>query len=338
MLATRNDRPPLVSVVVPVYNRELHLERCVSSLLNQTYEPIEILLVDDGSSDSSGQICDRLAESNDAVRAIHEENGGAGAARNAGLAAARGEYIGFVDSDDWIAPDMYELLVGLVGEHDADAAQIGLALVGGEEPNGQRVNSRVRILEGKECLQKLMEDATFGVAAFSPCRCLFSRRALDSLSFREGVVNEDIDFVYKAFSGCSRMVFSEQVEYFYFQGGDSNSLGGLKSKDFDLYTAADILVELASKETYGSICHLAAVKRARTSLSLLCKIAYFGIADASINKRSTVASLQRDLRRDLPLLIRAPLPVSRKVLALLFAVNYRLTELMVHGAQKVGLG
>lgn len=102
---------PLISVIVPVYRVEPFLPRCLDSLRNQTYRNLEILLVDDGSPDNCGKICDEYAEKDHRFRVIHKENGGLSSARNAGLDAATGEFIGFVDSDDWIAPQMYETLL-----------------------------------------------------------------------------------------------------------------------------------------------------------------------------------------------------------------------------------
>lgn len=101
---------PLISVIVPIYKVELYLRKCINSILAQTYQNLEVILVDDGSPDQCGIICDEYAKSDSRVRVIHQENSGVASARNAGLQAAQGDYIGFVDSDDWIAPDMYDCL------------------------------------------------------------------------------------------------------------------------------------------------------------------------------------------------------------------------------------
>lgn len=102
------NQSPRISVIVPVYNVEQYLPRCVESILAQTYENLEILLVEDGTKDNSGAICDAYARQDARVKAIHKENGGLSSARNAGIDAATGDYLSFVDSDDWIEPDMYE--------------------------------------------------------------------------------------------------------------------------------------------------------------------------------------------------------------------------------------
>ena len=113
----------MVSVIVPVYKVEPFLRRCVDSLLSQTYQNLEIILVDDGSPDRCGQICDEYAAQDARVKVIHKENGGVSSARNAGIEAAAGEYVTFVDSDDWVEPWAYQILRQLIVEHDADVAE-----------------------------------------------------------------------------------------------------------------------------------------------------------------------------------------------------------------------
>ena len=109
---------PDVSILIPVYNEEVYLPRCLDSIVGQTLQSWELLLVDDGSTDRSGSICDSYAARDSRIRVIHQENAGISAARNAGLAAAAGKYIGFVDSDDWIAPEMFQRLLTIAGETD----------------------------------------------------------------------------------------------------------------------------------------------------------------------------------------------------------------------------
>ena len=104
----------LISVIIPVYNVELYLRRCIDSVIKQTYKNLEIILVDDGSTDKSGEICDEYASLDNRISVIHKENGGLSSARNAGLKNAHGEYFGFVDSDDAIVEDMYEYLYDIL--------------------------------------------------------------------------------------------------------------------------------------------------------------------------------------------------------------------------------
>lgn len=111
---------PKLSIIVPVYKVEKHLSRCVNSILNQTFNDLELILVDDGSPDKCPELCDQFAQRDARVRVIHKENGGVSTARNAGLAAVCGMYIAFVDSDDWLEPDMYEKMMAVADQYDCD--------------------------------------------------------------------------------------------------------------------------------------------------------------------------------------------------------------------------
>lgn len=114
---------PLITVIVPVYNIKDYLPRCVHSITAQTYQRLEIILVDDGSTDGTGALCDRLAGEDERIRVFHKENGGSSSARNLALRHAAGEYVGFVDSDDYLSPEMYELLIRGIQEFQVSAAQ-----------------------------------------------------------------------------------------------------------------------------------------------------------------------------------------------------------------------
>lgn len=131
------DKPyPLISVVVPVYNVEQYLEECIGSILGQTYPNIEIMLVDDGSTDASSSICDKYASEHDCIKAIHRQNGGLSAARNTGVKASHGDYIGFIDSDDFISPVFYEALYRAIEQSEMKMATMrhGEEFFDGSEP------------------------------------------------------------------------------------------------------------------------------------------------------------------------------------------------------------
>ena len=115
-----------ISIIVPVYKVEKYLKKCVDSILAQTFTDFELILVDDGSPDDSGKICEEYAEKDARVRVLHKENGGLSSARNAGIEVAKGKYLGFIDSDDYIAEDMYELLYNTIIKEDADLSICGI--------------------------------------------------------------------------------------------------------------------------------------------------------------------------------------------------------------------
>lgn len=118
------DKKPLISIIIPIYNIMDCLEKCVDSCINQTYQNIEIIMVDDGSSDGTSELCDKLKEKDERIRVFHKENGGSSSARNLGIEEAKGEYLGFVDSDDFISPIMYEELINAIFKYDVPIAQV----------------------------------------------------------------------------------------------------------------------------------------------------------------------------------------------------------------------
>ncbi|MCI8403204.1 MAG: glycosyltransferase [Lachnospiraceae bacterium] len=326
----------LVSVVVPVYNVEKYLYRCVDSIRNQTYRNLEIILVDDGSPDQSGVLCDEIAKNDKRVRVIHKKNGGLSSARNAGMAASTGVYLGFVDSDDWIAQDMYEYLVKLLEKSNAEIAQINCKKVTEFVTEQGSEEEQIKVLKNKEILQNYMITTT-ATGSYSVWRCLFKRKLLEGLFFREGKINEDIDFKYKALQRCGVYAESNLKKYFYFQSVGSTTTSGLKNRDFDLYDAAVELCRLTEKETYGTIRFLGEVKARRTAFSLLCRIAYYGIADPDLDRKEIIKKLTKEHRRNLPVLLKAPLPWSRKILAVLLALHIDIAKIFVDMAKRVGI-
>lgn len=164
----------MISVIVPVYNTKEYLERCVNSLLNQTYQDMEIILVDDGSTDGSGEICDRFAERDRRIRVLHKENGGSSSARNLGIENAEGDYIGFVDSDDYVDANMYEKLYAAVYEHHVKAAQIGRDEI---DPAGNILPDICIPPERSQCIapEKFMEELLMHRGDCSFCTKLISR-------------------------------------------------------------------------------------------------------------------------------------------------------------------
>lgn len=331
------EKYPLISVIVPVYNVEKYIRRCVDSIIGQTYKNLEILLVDDGSNDLSTEICDEYAEIDMRVRVFHKKNGGLSSARNLGLENAKGEYVGFVDSDDWIEKDTYSYCIDLIKNENCkvDVVQFGMSCVKDEKEQVKVRKEKITRHENKDILNYLMIQSTKTDSYFSVVRCLFSRNILQDERFPLGRVNEDIVFKYRVLDKASVIIDSNCIKYYYFQGAGSITTDGLKKRDFDLYIAAGELKALTDKEDYGEIKKMGEVKYARTSFSLLCKIAYFGISDESIDKADVVKKLQTELRKNFKLLFKAPMAFSRKICLLLLVIDFRLLEIPVKLYRKV---
>ncbi|MBU3839106.1 MAG: glycosyltransferase [Candidatus Phocaeicola faecigallinarum] len=309
-----------ISVIVPVYGVEKFLDYCIESIVNQTYKNLEIILVDDGSPDNCPKMCDEWAIRDKRIKTVHRKNGGLSCARNTGLSIATGDYISFVDSDDWIDPITYSNSLELIQKYNSDVIQYNYALTKNESYVAKQIVEKIKIYENKDIIQNYLEESTIS-GSYSMCRILAKKELFKDLLFREGKINEDIDFKYKLLSKAKRMIVSNQIYYYYRQGNETTSSGGLKKNDFDLYESANILWELAKNEEYGSIRRLAKLKKNRTAFSLLSKIAIWGFRDNTLNKSEIITNLTKEHRKNLFSLIFSPMPFSRKICAVLLAIN-----------------
>lgn len=218
----RNVSNPLISVIVPVYNIEKYLERCVESVRNQTYKNLEILLVDDGSTDSSGALCDELAQRDERIRVLHKENGGSSSARNLGIAQAKGEYLGFVDSDDYISQDMYELLYEAVVEYNAEIAQVGRDEIdeqGNYLPNICEPPKEKVFIESVVFMREMLMHR--GDCSF--CTKLVKKELFISHVFPEGELNEDFYLLVQLLMQINGIVSLPQQTYHVFYRMGSNT-------------------------------------------------------------------------------------------------------------------
>lgn len=181
---------PLISVIIPIYNIIEYLERCVNSVCAQTYRNLEILLIDDGSTDGSGALCDELAKKEERIRVFHKENGGSSSARNLGISHAQGEYLGFVDSDDYISENMYALLLEGIRTYEAEIAQVGrdeMDAQGNPLPNICEPSQKPEFISSETFLREMLLHR--GDCSF--CTKLVSRKLLKHHRFPEGELNED---------------------------------------------------------------------------------------------------------------------------------------------------
>ena len=181
----------MLSIIVPVFNVEKYLERCVQSLINQEYKDIEIILVDDGSEDSSGKLCDAYAEKYEFIKVIHQLNGGLGAARNTGVKAAEGEYIAFVDSDDWVKPDMFSKLIQEAQLHpDVDMVKCGCCETDGKGYEKEDLfsgSARQQVVE-EDNLCKYFEQGFLWVIAWNT---IYRHELAKKVEFPVGLYHED---------------------------------------------------------------------------------------------------------------------------------------------------
>lgn len=208
----------MISIIVPVYKVEKYIKRCVNSILAQTYKDIEIILVDDGSPDNCPEICDEFVEKYNNIHVIHKQNGGLSSARNAGIDCASGEFITFVDSDDWIEADIYEYAIELQQKYNADIVEYGFRYVYDEKEviEHDSTSSIDFVFEGKEMLSRMYQNNIGGsVLAWNK---IYRKNLFEHVRFEIGKIYEDSLIMPKLFFKAKRCVVSNRCGYFYYQG------------------------------------------------------------------------------------------------------------------------
>lgn len=235
----------MISVIVPVYKVEKYLEKCVNSIRSQSYSDLEIILVDDGSPDNCGKICDEMALNDQRIRVIHQKNQGLAAARNAGLAIAQGKYVAFVDSDDTIENGTYLLLYNMIEHYDTDIAICECRKVKESEVLEQVEYSKYenRVLDNNK-----LWELVFGQLNNSSCNKLYKRSLIGDLQFPQKVVHgEDLLFNIEYLAKCNIGVYNEAPVYNYFSRNNSITRSSFNENVFFEIVAKDKAKDLVKK-------------------------------------------------------------------------------------------
>ncbi len=248
---------PKISIIVPIYNVEQYLNQCVDSLLNQSYKNLEVILVDDESPDNCAQICDDYKLKDDRVVVIHQKNKGLSGARNSGLEIATGNYIAFVDSDDWVGLDTYRVLLNLALEHDLDIIECGISETGLEENPSDDGSVTIEIENVSQALKRVIKNTQF-----SACTKLFKRSIIGDSRFKLNKTSEDIYFTVENIPKIKKMGYYDISFYSYRPNptsitkspysikrlDDSITAGLYLEKNLKSYTDTDIELKEVVKE------------------------------------------------------------------------------------------
>ena len=208
----------LVSIIVPIYNVKDYLDRCILSLKNQTYSDIEILLIDDGSTDDSGYICDKYASKDDRIHVFHKENGGVSSARNCGLESANGSFICFVDADDWVESDYVEKLLNCAIENNSDIVCCGYYTAQDTKQKEISKQYEFREYDTEEALRKLYQ---YEMTDY-PWDKLYRKELWDDIRYPLNTLCEDMGTTFKVFAKSKRVCMLDAVLYYYWQRDNSS--------------------------------------------------------------------------------------------------------------------
>lgn len=244
----------LISIIVPVYNVERYVQRCVTSIMDQSYKNLQIILVDDGSTDGSGRECDELALIDERIEVIHKKNGGLSDARNAGIDCAKGAFIGFVDSDDYIEGDMYEVLYNAIIQSEADFASCGYYEEYIDKVEIKRCCSEVKVLNRTNAYAELFSRE--GSLGCSSCIKLFKRRLFDHIRYKKGLQSEDLELIYRIIDKSNLVTCINAIKYHYVHRENSITTSLSQSQIMDpIRTFNDIILFI--KRKYPEVLELA---------------------------------------------------------------------------------
>lgn len=210
---------PLISVIVPIYNVEKYLSRCVDSIINQTYKNLEIILVDDGSPDNCPKMCDDYAEQDSRIKVVHKKNGGLSDARNAGMTVASGEYISYIDSDDYVAVDFFEILLNTIQKENSDIAECGVVKFYEDNRFDDFADDlSVKTYETQDALSALIAENPFHQHVWNK---LYKTELVKDIPYAVGKLNEDEFWTYQVFGKAQKISKVNKTMYFYFQRNSS---------------------------------------------------------------------------------------------------------------------
>ena len=225
-------KTPLISIIVPIYNVENYLERCINSLIAQTYKNIEIILVDDGSTDNSLNICNAYSKKDKRIKIIHQKNGGVSDARNKGISFSHGEYITFVDSDDYVSNDYVEYMYNMICKTGAKLSICRVKIIWKNTKKNDCTKEYFKTLNQQDAFENLLYQQGIEVAVYGK---LYKKDLFDSIKFPKGEVYEDTAVIYKLIDINNKIAFGQKECYYYVARKGSISKHKFFNKNEEFY-------------------------------------------------------------------------------------------------------
>jgi glycosyltransferase involved in cell wall biosynthesis len=289
---------PQLSIIVPVYQAENYLKRCVDSILNQTFGNFELILVNDGSTDRSGEICNAYALQDNRIKVVHQNNGGQAFARNSGIKLAGGTYVGFVDNDDMIEPDMYDCLIHNAKEFNTDISACSFIQDNGDGTKTARDHTLGKVLlNNVDGVREFLSRKSLDIYIWTK---IYRRAFIEKhhILFEEGKIDEDFLFNFEAFTKAQTTIMEDVPKYIYFHREDSASRMYSKQNlqkylDLTLYRVDKIL--RMTSEHYPDLTYLANRQKIRYCLILLKAVIQEGRIDCTPQYKRILRYLKRNI-------------------------------------------
>lgn len=255
----------LISIIVPIYNVEKYLNGCINSVLKQTYKNIEILLIDDGSTDDSKIICDEYAKKDTRIKVVHKKNGGLSDARNVGIEKANGKYITFIDSDDDIKEDYIEYLYQLLFKNNTRMSIAAYTVISHNKMINIGLEYKEEVLSTEKCLERLLCEEGFTI---SSCAKLYEKSLFDNVRFPVGKLNEDNGTTYKLIMQCEKIAYGSRSVYNYYKRENSIMTSDFNERKLDLIELTEQMCN-AIDNKYPNLKESTEKKRITSRFSIL---------------------------------------------------------------------
>ncbi|MGI6072416.1 MAG: glycosyltransferase family 2 protein [Lachnospiraceae bacterium] len=318
MIVTKNmnksEEKPLVSIIVAVYKVEKYLDRCVQSIISQTYKNIEVILVDDGSPDNCGKICDEYAEKYPYIHVIHQENRGLATVRNNAVNVSKGDYILFVDSDDYITSDHVDYLVNLLMENDCDISIGGFYYqYEGKDVPRRIYQNNFDIMSAAQAIERMNYGKGYGATAWAK---LMPREVVLNYPFPQGkLYYEDLDTMYKIFGDVDKVVFGDRTIYYWVQRDNSITRSEFDDKQLYGLSAANNQIEYVTNK-YPQILASAQARYTAKVIELM------GIALKSNMSYRNYKLLKKEFKYVLSFLLNKNVRITQKIRCIAVLLGY----------------
>ena len=294
-----------ISIIVPVYNVEEYLENCIESILNQTFKDFELILVDDGSTDNSGKVCDIYEKKDSRIKVIHKNNGGLSSARNAGIDVAGGKYIGFVDSDDSIHPKMYEVLYNLINTYKSDISCCSYKYtydISSKEHEKLKLNEVIE-MSNIEAIENLYTK-DLGVRLVVAWNKLYNKRLFDNIRYKVGRIHEDEFMAHRILYNCKKIAYVDNELYYYLQREGSIMSQKSYKRKVDAFLSQSDRMRFCNNIGLDKIPNILIEEYEEKFLKL-----YLEIENSHNNKKN---KLLKEMRRDLILNFKVLFKLKKK--------------------------
>ena len=304
----------LVSIIVPVYNAEQYISRCISCILDQTYRNIELILVDDGSSDKSAQIIDEESGKDKRIVVIHKINGGASDARNMGLSMCRGSYICFVDADDIIDPEYVMTMLSIAKEYDCDIVQCDYKKVNSRDIIFTRGDNKISVVSSTDMLNRIYSESNVDTIVL--WNKLFKKSVIADIRFPVGIMFEDEVFCPRVIYNASRIAITNSTLYYYYHNNNSVMNMEYSKKKLDIFTALKLRMDFYCKCGLKDLYDKDLYKYMNKLLQNIYLVKKSQIADKSSIKRRLIGDYWGKYREALSV----SWPLKRKIALLIWGI------------------